>query len=543
MLDHKKLTFRSTLAVICCAFILMAATSLSGCAQNNSASKTASSTSEVTVSMPTTSEPEKGFDPIYGWGCGEHMHEPLIQSTLVKTNKDLEIENDLATDYSISDDGLSVTFNIRQDAKFSDGSALTAKDVAFTINKEVEAVDNPADFSTIKNAEAADDYTCVLYMNKPNNSILYLLAVVGIVPENTYNEDTYGSNPIGSGRYVLQSWEKGQKAVFLANESYYGDAPNIKKVTVLFLNEETSFAYAKAGKTDVSYVPAQMATNAVEGYELKSYETVDSRGISLPTKSADTADLTTEGGLAYEVGNAVTSDKAVRQALNLAVDREKLIASCLYGFGSVSYSVCDNLPWSSDSMKVQTDVEKAKQLLEDAGWKVGQDGMREKDGMSCKFNLYYSSSDSVRQALAYAFADQMKEIGVSVNAIGASWDDIYTRQYTDTVLWGWGSNSTDELVQIIKSDGTCNFPLYENSNIDSKIDSALAEKDINDSYTKLKEAQTEISPENEATWVWLCNVQHTYFVKNGLNVAEQKVHPHGHGWSIINNIDEWSWNN
>ena len=71
---------------------------------------------------------------------------------------------------------------------------------------------------------------------------------------------------------------------------------------------------------------------------------------------------------------------------------------------------------------------------------------------------------------------------------------------------------------------------------------ALAEKDINDSYTKLKEAQTEISPENEATWVWLCNVQHTYFVKNGLNVAEQKVHPHGHGWSIINNIDEWSWN-
>ena len=80
------------------------------------------------------SEPEAGFDPAYGWGAGEHVHEPLIQSTLTVTNKDLSIGMDLATDYSVSEDGLIWTVKIRDDVKFTDGEPLTAKDVAFTYN-------------------------------------------------------------------------------------------------------------------------------------------------------------------------------------------------------------------------------------------------------------------------------------------------------------------------------------------------------------------------------------------------------------------------
>lgn len=73
------------------------------------------------VTMPTTSEPEAGFDPAYGWGAGEHVHEPLIQSTLTVTNTDLSIGMDLATDYSVSEDGLTWTVKIRDDVKFTDG--------------------------------------------------------------------------------------------------------------------------------------------------------------------------------------------------------------------------------------------------------------------------------------------------------------------------------------------------------------------------------------------------------------------------------------
>ncbi len=77
------------------------------------------------------SEPAAGFDPLFSWGCARHVHEPLIQSTLITTDADLNFVNDLATSYECSSDGLTWTFHIRDDAHFTDGEQLTAHDVAF----------------------------------------------------------------------------------------------------------------------------------------------------------------------------------------------------------------------------------------------------------------------------------------------------------------------------------------------------------------------------------------------------------------------------
>lgn len=74
--------------------------------------------------MPATSEPESGFDPAFGWGAGEHVHEPLIQSTLTVTTQDLQMDKDLATDYSVSEDGMTWIVTIRDDVKFTDGEPL-----------------------------------------------------------------------------------------------------------------------------------------------------------------------------------------------------------------------------------------------------------------------------------------------------------------------------------------------------------------------------------------------------------------------------------
>ena len=135
---------------------------------------------EVIVTMPTTSEPESGFDPAYGWGAGEHVHEPLIQSTLTTTNTDLSIGMDLATDYSVSDDGLTWTVKIRDDVKFTDGEALTASDVAFTYNN---CRDNSSvnDFSMLKEAVAVDDTTVEFHMNTPFAVWPYTMAIVGML--------------------------------------------------------------------------------------------------------------------------------------------------------------------------------------------------------------------------------------------------------------------------------------------------------------------------------------------------------------------------
>ncbi len=117
----------------------------------------------VIVAMGPNSEPEAGFDPAYGWGAGEHVHEPLIQSTLTVTNPDLSIGYDLATDMQVSEDGMIWTVTIRDDVKFTDGEALTASDVAFTYNtvKEISSVN---DFTMLAEAVAVDDTTVEFHM-------------------------------------------------------------------------------------------------------------------------------------------------------------------------------------------------------------------------------------------------------------------------------------------------------------------------------------------------------------------------------------------
>ena len=201
---------------------LAAAVMLSGCGNagnqaqkgGSGAEQTENTQTSVIIAMPPTSEPEAGFDPAYGWGAGEHMHEPLIQSTLTVTEADLSIGYDLATDVETSEDGMTWTVTIRDDAKFTDGEALTAEDVAFTYNtlKETSSVN---DFSMLKQAEAIDDVTVVFEMERPFAIWSYTMAVTGIVPEHAYGTD-YGTHPIGSGRYILKQWDKGQQVILEA---------------------------------------------------------------------------------------------------------------------------------------------------------------------------------------------------------------------------------------------------------------------------------------------------------------------------------------
>ena len=529
---------------------MLSACSGSGDGEGQTAGSAASAsvtgaTDEVVIVMNSGSEPAAGFDPLISWGCGEHVHEPLIQSTLITTDQNLEFENDLATDYSCTDDGLTWTFAIRDDVKFTDGEPLTARDVAFTINGIVNGEASEADLSMVREAVAVDDTHVELHMTKPYNALLYTLAVVGIVPEHAYG-DGYGENPIGSGRYMLEQWDRGQQVILTANPDYYGEAPLMRRVIVAFMEEDAALAAARGGQVDIAFTSATYADQQVSGFELLACKTVDSRGISLPTIPAG-ATKVVEGDAPYAAGNDATCDVALRRAVNYAVDRDSLIEHVIGGWGTPAYSVCDGAPWASPDMRVETDVERAKVLLDEAGWASGADGVREKDGVRAAFDLYYASNDSVRQAIAADFADQMAGIGIEVSIKGASWDDIYLHQFEQPVLWGWGSNSPTELYELNYSTGWGNYACYDNANVDKYLDAALAAPHIDDAPELFRKAQWDaetnqgVAPQGAATWVWLANVDHLYFKRAGLNVAAQKPHPHGHGWSLANNVDRWSW--
>lgn len=496
---------------------------------------------EVIVTMPTTSEPESGFDPAYGWGAGEHVHEPLIQSTLTTTTKDLKIEKDLATDYQVSPDGLTWTVTIRDDVAFTDGEPLTAKDVAFTYNhcKEKSTVN---DFTMLDKAVAVDDKTVEFHMTRAFSIWPYTMAVVGIVPEHAYDEN-YGQNPVGSGRYIMKQWDKGQQVIFEANPDYYGEKPKIKKVTVLFMEEDAALAAAMAGKVDVAHTAASYSDQQIEGYSLLAVQTVDNRGFNLPSIEPQEKD-----GITY--GNAFTADVNVRRAINIGIDREEMIENVLNGYGTQAYSVCDKMPWYNSQCEVEYDQEEARRLLTEAGWAEGKNGIREKDGKKAAFTLMFSTGDSVRQALAEDASNQLKEIGIEVKTEGVGWDVAYDRAQAEPLMWGWGAHTPMELYNIYHSlegrgIGQAEYSPYTNKQVDQYMDQALSTGSLEDSYELWKKAQwdgtTGITQEGDIPWIWLCNIDHLYFVRDGLRVAEQKIHPHGHGWSIVNNVDQWSW--
>lgn len=496
----------------------------------------------VVVVMGVSSEPEAGFDPAFGWGAGEHVHEPLIQSTLTVTDKDLNIGYDLAKDLTVSSDGLTWTVKIRDDVSFTDGEKLTGEDVAFTYNtlRDTSSVN---DFTMLDKAEAVDETTVVFHMKRPYSIWPYTMAVVGIVPEHGYGAD-YGQHPIGSGRYILKQWDKGQQVILEANPNYYGEAPKMKKVTVLFMEEDAALAAVQSGQADIGYTAASYSDLTIPGYGLLACKTVDNRGFNLPAIPSGSV---SEKGI--PLGNDFTGDVKVRRAINIGIDREEMINHVLNGYGSPAYSVCDKMPWYEPSAKTEYNPKEAEKLLDEAGWEKGSDGIRVKDGKRAELHFIYPTGDSVRQALAADTVNQLKKMGIDGQIEGAGWDTAYDKAQSQPLMWGWGAHTPMELYNIyhtMKETGLASYSPYANQKVDQYMDEALAQSDLKKSYELWKKAQwdgeTGITQSGDIPWIWLVNIDHLYWVKDGLKVADQKLHPHGHGWSIVNNVDQWRWN-
>lgn len=516
---------------------------LAGCTSKSKPKSTEDGEKEDTkkdeLVLAFNAEPDAGFDPVTGWG---RYGSPIFQSTILKRNDDLEIVNDLATDYEVSEDGKTWVVHLRDDVKFSDGEPLTAKDVVFTFEKAA-ASGSVVDLNALESVEAIDETTVQFTLKEPRSTFVNNLVATGIVPEHAYDEN-YAENPIGSGPFKLVQWDKGQQLIVEANEHFYDQQPNFKKLTFLFLNEDAAFAAAQAGTVDFAYIPAAFSQKEVPGMELKVLETVDNRGIVFPYVPSG---QTTEDGL--PIGNDVTSDVAIRKAIDMGVDREALIDGVLEGYGTPAYSSVDGLPWwNPDTVIEDGDLEGAAKLLDEAGWVMNeQDGVREKDGLKAEFSLYYLANDEIRQSLSITVADMLKPLGIKVNVEGGSWDVIGQKMYSEAVLMGWGSHDPHELYNIYGSENAgvefFNTGYYKNEKVDEYFQKALLANSEEEAIEYWKKAQwdgeTGLSGKGDAAWAWLVNINHLYLVKEGLDIGDQRIHVHGHAWPSTDNIADW----
>ncbi len=486
-------------------------------------------------------ESDTGWDPVTGWG---RYGSPLFQSTLFKRDRNLNVVNDLATGYQISDDALTWTVSIRDDVLFSDGEELTANDIVFTFLQAKES-GSILDLSVLNKVIALDDYTVEFTLERPHSAFLSILVSTGIVPEHAY-DNNYAENPIGSGPFIFLQWDKGQQLIVEANPLYYGELPFFRRITFLFLEEDAAFAAAKAGEVQIAAIPHAFGDQSVAGMQLVNLESIDNRGIMFPVVKAGG---TTEDG--KPIGNDVTADLAIRQAINVAVDRQALVSGALNSFGTPAYSVCDNMPWwNSETVISDFDFDAAVAILADAGWiDTDADGIVEKNGLIASFSLIYPASDMTRQALALSVADMIKPLGIEIKAEGKSWDDIEQMMHSNAVLFGWGSYDPIEMYNLYHSSmagfSWYNTGFYSNSLVDQYMVQALSatsEEEANIYWKKAQwDGETGFSALGDAPWAWLVNLGHLYLVDENLDIGEHKIQPHGHGWPITDNITEWKW--
>jgi peptide/nickel transport system substrate-binding protein len=486
-------------------------------------------------------EPDGGFDPVMGWG---RYGNPLFQATLLKLDADLNLVGDLATGWTLSDDRLTWTVTIRPDAKFSDGSPLTADDVAFTFNTARDA-GGLADLSVLRDARVTAPDTVELHLHRPQITFTAHLAGLGIVPQATYG-DGYARAPMGAGPFRMVEWREGQQLIVAPNPHWHGGTIPFPRVTFVFGDAAAGLSLARTGGAHLVAVPPADADLAPASMRVLHVETVDNRGILFPMQPA--GGTTVDG---YPIGNDVTADPAIRRALNLLLDREALVTLALNGHGAPANGPADGLPWDNPQGHLPgNDLAAALAVLDAAGWADSDgDGLRDRGGVTARFTLLYPASDPLRQALALGVAEQAKAAGIAIEPAGKGWADIETRMHADAVLFGWGAHDPLEVHSLYHGGnagvGYFNAGFYRNPTVDAHLDAAQAAESFEASLPHWQAAQwdgtTGFGARGDAAWAWLVNVDHSYWVNPCLDLGASQVHPHGHGFPITHNLPNWRW--
>ena len=279
---------------------------------------------------------------------------------------------------------------------------------------------------------------------------------------------------------------------------------------------------------------------------MKLLDTIDVRGLSLPV--VPNTGETSEDGNA--LGNNITADKSIREALNYGINRTAIAEGALNGFGYPNYDgIAHQLPWANEEVnEIQDgDIEKAKEILKSGGWEdTDGDGIVEKDGQKASINVYYSSDASERQAIAVTIAEQAKEFGIEVNATGSNWDEMDAIKNTDPIVWGFGSTDPSTIMSEYYGDyagvGYSNPALVNNSAVNTHIDNAM-KMDRESSYSEWSDVSWDgsngISPLGDAAWLWAGEIKYGYFVDDSLDISEDTALLQPHGGDIFSNIYDW----
>ncbi|OEG06360.1 ABC transporter substrate-binding protein [Aeromonas caviae] len=486
------------------------------------------------------SEPTEGFDPLLGWSHGSYL---LLHSPLLKQNADLSWQNVLTQSVTPSKDGKGWLIRLKPNLTFSNGAPLTAEDVAFTYNSAAQG-GGKIDMGNFVSAKVLSPTEVAITLSAPQSTFVNVLGSLGIVSKQDYDAKAYAQKPVGAGPYRLVSFLPGQQLVVEANPYYAGGNNDFKRLVFVFIDEESAYAAAQSSQLDVVRIAPSLAPTVPASLKLWVRPSVENRGIVFPIPPAGGKDAK-----GYPIGNDVTSDVAVRRAINYAIDRKLLADQLLEGHAIPAYSAVEGLPWLNNATAFKDgDAAHANALLDEAGWKMGSDGIRHNGSLRAAFTLWYTSGDSTRRDLAEAVRAMLGPIDLEVSLKSGSWEQVEREMHANPVLMGWGSLDPMELYHHYQSgSGGVEFynpGYYSNPVVDGHLKQALDAPNWQAAVPFWQQVEWDgksgAGVQGDAAWAWLLNVQHTYLANRCIDLGKGAPEIHG-SWSLLNNLQDWRW--
>lgn len=398
-------------------------TALSGCGQNTDGGN-AVQKNEITAEAGNTGKDELVFvnyrdirDLNPHLYAGEMYAQSILYDTLVSSAED-GYKGCLAEDWTISEDGRTYTFNIRDGVYFSDGTLCDANAVLANFNAIIENKERHTwleMMNLLVGVSAPDSDTFVIELSEPYYPMLTELGCIRpfamISPNCMKNGSTKDGveGYIGTGPYVLTDFVTDEYAVFERNENYWGEKPKIRRITVKVIpDNQTRIMALESGEIDLIFGKNMIDADAISQYLNSDKFTV---GLSDPTSTRHIVLNTT---------HEILGDLAVRQALQYATNRQAISDGIFYGLeqpagtlyaSTIPYCDVDLEPYSYDS-------EKAGHILDEAGWVMGSDGIRAKDGKKLELDLLYNSDSVTEKTISEYLQSEYQKLGISMNIHG-----------------------------------------------------------------------------------------------------------------------------
>jgi peptide/nickel transport system substrate-binding protein len=415
--------------------------------------------------------------PILASDSASHDVAGLVYNGLVRYDKDLKLEGELAESWDVSPDGLIITFHLRHGVKWHDGREFTSHDVLYTYLVTIDPKTPTAyadAFKQVKKAEAPDASTFRVTYDKPFAPALESWGM-SILPAHLLEgkditKSELARHPVGTGPYIFKEWTAGQKITLESNPDYYEGRPYIGRYIYRIIpDNSTMYMELKAAGIDMMGISPVQYLRQTGTPEFKARFNKYRYPASAFTY------------LGYNLRHQLFSDRRVRQAITSAINKDEIVHGVLLGMGQVAHGPYKPGTWAFNPNIKDFDYnpQRAKQLLAEAGWRQkNSEGVLVKDGKPFQFTILTNQGNDQRLKTAVIVQYRLKAIGIDVKIRVIEWASFLS-QFIDkgkfeAVILGWTIGQDPDLFDVWHSSKTgpkeLNFIGYKNPEADRLLE-------------------------------------------------------------------------